>query len=103
MAQLESADRDHDAGGPGGRSDVDFDNQTARQIVISAISMYGVAFPVAALHAPDPAQVSGGETWSAMACGLFGDSARASAVSGYPLSQLWIAVFLPRDGVQPEI
>ena len=87
-----------------GGLDVDFDNQTV-QIVISAISMYGVAFPVAALLMRlIPRQGRpGGETWSAMQLAACLVICIGIGFVGILLSQFVDVVFPSGgDGVQPE-
>ena len=87
-----------------GGLDVDFDNQTV-QIVISAISMYGVAFPVAALLMrliPKQGR-PGGETWSAMQLAACLVICIGIGFVGILLSQFVDVVFPSGgDGVQPE-
>lgn len=87
-----------------GGLDVDFDNQTV-QIVISAISMYGVAFPVAALLMrliPKQGR-PGGETWSAMQLAACLVVCIGIGFVGILLSQFVDVVFPSGgDGVQPE-
>ncbi len=87
-----------------GGLDVDFDNQTV-QIVISAISMYGVAFPVAALLMrliPEQGR-PGGETWSAMQLAACLVICIGIGFVGILLSQFVDVVFPSGgDGVQPE-
>ena len=87
-----------------GGLDVDFDNQTV-QIVISAISMYGVAFPVAALLMrliPKQGR-PGGETWSAMQLAACLVICIGIGFVGILISQFVDVVFPSGgDGVQPE-
>ena len=87
-----------------GGLDVDFDNQTV-QIVISAISMYGVAFPVAALLMrliPKQGR-PGGESWSAMKLTACFVICIGIGFVGILLSQFVDVVFPSGgDGVQPE-
>ena len=87
-----------------GGLDVDFDNQTV-QIVISAISMYGVAFPVAALLMrliPKQGR-PGGESWSAMKLTACFVICIGIGFVGILLSQFVDALFpAGGDGVQPE-
>ena len=87
-----------------GGLDVDFENQTV-QIVISAISMYGVAFPVAALLMrliPKQGR-PGGETWSAMQLAACLVICIGIGFVGILLSQFVDVVFPSGgDGVQPE-
>ncbi len=87
-----------------GGLDVDFDNQTV-QIVISAISMYGVAFPVAALLMrliPKQGR-PGGETWSAIQLAACLVICIGIGFVGILLSQFVDVVFPSGgDGVQPE-
>ena len=87
-----------------GGLDVDFDNQTV-QIVISAISMYGVSFPVAALLMrliPKQGR-PGGETWSAMQLAACLVICIGIGFVGILLSQFVDVVFPSGgDGVQPE-
>lgn len=87
-----------------GGLDVDFENQTV-QIVISAISMYGVAFPVAALLMrliPKQGR-TGGENWSAMKLTACFVICIGIGFVGILLSQFVDALFpAGGDGVQPE-
>ncbi len=87
-----------------GGLDVDFENQTV-QIVISAISMYGVAFPVAALLMrliPKQGR-PGGENWSAMKLTACFVICIGIGFVGILLSQFVDALFpAGGDGVQPE-
>ena len=87
-----------------GGLDVDFENQTV-QIVISAISMYGVAFPVAALLMrliPKQGR-PGGESWSAMKLTACFVICIGIGFVGILLSQFVDALFpAGGDGVQPE-